>query len=211
MSEERQTKLTGKQQAFVDFYISTANLNAAKAARLAGYKNPAVVGCQNLKKLNIRAAIDAELEAKAIPKNEVLARISMEARRQGTMSDFLRIDGNDVFIDLKLGAENEALDNLDYIKKAGVEVKLHNPEQSLFWLGKAYGIDGTLGTKEKPIHIEQSFLTQAQLNQSLREAIKAAEGEAAALPAGEQGEPNGEGEEDGEPGEQQRQGKCLRS
>ncbi|MCL1999684.1 MAG: terminase small subunit [Turicibacter sp.] len=55
-------KLTAKQQKFVHEYL--VDLNATQAAIRAGYKekNSAVIGAQNLKKLNIKTAIDAELQ-----------------------------------------------------------------------------------------------------------------------------------------------------
>lgn len=56
-----ETKLTGKQEAFIAFYLGDARQNATEAARLAGYagndKTLGVVGCENLAKPKIAAAI----------------------------------------------------------------------------------------------------------------------------------------------------------
>ena len=55
-------KLTEKQKRFVDFYIQTGN--ASEAARLAGYnpKTAGRIGGENLKKLEIKNAINARLK-----------------------------------------------------------------------------------------------------------------------------------------------------
>lgn len=47
--------LTPKQKAFADYFIETGN--ATESAKRAGYKQPEVQGCQNLKKLNISTYI----------------------------------------------------------------------------------------------------------------------------------------------------------
>lgn len=56
------SKLTEKQQRFVDYYIETQG-NATEAARKAGYAQKAAyaTGAENLKKPQIKAAIDARL------------------------------------------------------------------------------------------------------------------------------------------------------
>lgn len=57
------SKLTPKQQAFVDAYTGAARGNATEAARMAGYKGNATtlaaVGAENLRKPQIQAAIRA--------------------------------------------------------------------------------------------------------------------------------------------------------
>lgn len=55
-------KLTEKQKRFVDFYIQTGN--ASEAARLAGYskKISSSIGSENLRKPEIKNAIDARLK-----------------------------------------------------------------------------------------------------------------------------------------------------
>ena len=55
-------KLTEKQKRFVDFYIQTGN--ASEAARLAGYskKISSSIGSENLRKPEIKNAINARLK-----------------------------------------------------------------------------------------------------------------------------------------------------
>ncbi|MCW3641553.1 terminase small subunit, partial [Burkholderia cenocepacia] len=56
------SKLTAKQQLFVDEYL--VDLNASAAARRAGYseKTARAIGIENLQKPAIRAAVDAAMK-----------------------------------------------------------------------------------------------------------------------------------------------------
>ena len=82
--------LTEKQKRFVDFYIETGN--ATEAARKAGYASKAAyaTGAENLRKPQIKAAIDArlkELEDSRIAKaDEVLKFLTATLRSQVTES-----------------------------------------------------------------------------------------------------------------------------
>lgn len=77
-------KLTEKQRRFVDYYVETGN--ASEAARRAGYAEKAAyrTGSENLRKPQIKAAIDArlkELEDKRIAKaDEVLQFLTSTLR-----------------------------------------------------------------------------------------------------------------------------------
>lgn len=87
--------LTGKQQAFINAYLSTARFNATEAARLAGYEGTdeslAQIGYENLRKLEIATVIRERLNESAMSANEVLDRLSQIAR--GEVTDFLDEDG----------------------------------------------------------------------------------------------------------------------
>lgn len=48
---EKKKKLTAKQNTFIDAYLGEAKMNAAQAARIAGYKHPETQGAENLRKL----------------------------------------------------------------------------------------------------------------------------------------------------------------
>lgn len=80
--------LTEKQKRFVDFYIETGN--ATEAARKAGYASKAAyaTGAENLRKPQIKTAIDArlkELEDSRIAKaDEVLKFLTATLRSQVT-------------------------------------------------------------------------------------------------------------------------------
>ncbi|HXG85088.1 MAG TPA: terminase small subunit [Pyrinomonadaceae bacterium] len=106
MSEETQAiKLTGKQKAFVDAYLTTAHFNATQAARDAGYKGKdaslSQIGYENLRKLEIKQAVDEGLSAMSMSANEVIARLNSIAR--GKVTDVLNDAG---YFDLQLAKTN---------------------------------------------------------------------------------------------------------
>lgn len=111
--------LTGKQQVFIDEYLSNG-FNATEAARKAGYKGDsktlAVVGFENLRKPNISAIVNERLNEAAMSANEVLARLSKIAR--GEVIDFLDEDGK---FDLKTARQ---------LQKAGLLKKLKSKRTS---------------------------------------------------------------------------------
>jgi hypothetical protein len=86
--------LQAKQRKFVAHYL--ASLNASQAARQAGYseKTAGQIGYQLLQKTSIAAAVSAGMALQAMPAEEILARLSAQAR--GDMSDFLRVDEEEV-------------------------------------------------------------------------------------------------------------------
>ena len=84
-------QLTGKQRLFVIHYIAT--LNGTKAARLAGYKGDdatlSTIAYENLRKHDIREAIDAAFSEQVMSANEVLMRLASHAR--GDMGEFAHV------------------------------------------------------------------------------------------------------------------------
>ncbi len=98
----RVEKLTEKQKRFVDFYIQTGN--ASEAARLAGYnpKSAGSIGQENLKKPEIKNAIDArlkQLESERVAKDkEILEFLTAVMRGEVIESIPTQIGtGNGVF------------------------------------------------------------------------------------------------------------------
>ena len=77
------TKLTKKQQCFVDEYL--IDLNATQAAIRAGYSEATAkdIGCENLAKPNIKSAIDKALKERSertkIDADWLLRRLAAEA------------------------------------------------------------------------------------------------------------------------------------
>ena len=74
-------KLTEKQRRFVDYYVETGN--ASEAARRAGYAEKAAyrTGSENLRKPQVKAAIDArlkELEEENRKLKRMFANLSLE-------------------------------------------------------------------------------------------------------------------------------------
>ena len=84
--------LSIKQRRFIDHYLESGN--ATEAAKRAGYseKTAAVIGSENLRKPNIRDAIEIRLKENAMSVDEALSLLAEFAR--GDLGDvFNFIDG----------------------------------------------------------------------------------------------------------------------
>lgn len=81
---ERGESLTLKQKLFVEAYLGQAGGNATEAAKIAGYRGDegtlAQVGYENLRKPEIRAAVEARVQRSAMETDEVLNELSKIAR-----------------------------------------------------------------------------------------------------------------------------------
>lgn len=134
-------KLTDKQQRFIDAYFN-CNLNATKAAKLAGYsdKTARQMGTENLSKPVIRTEIDRRMAEMAMPPGEVIARLSQHA--SSSMEDFIKRDGNLAFLDLEKAEQANQLHLIKKFKitKRGIEVELHDSQAALVHLGRHYGL-----------------------------------------------------------------------
>jgi phage terminase small subunit len=74
--------LTHRQRAFIDYYVQT--WNASESAKLAGYsaKSARSMGSQLLTNLNIKAEIDKRIQERSMSANEVLDRLTEQARNE---------------------------------------------------------------------------------------------------------------------------------
>ena len=139
--------LTGKQQAFVDAYI-TCGFNATEAARRAGYAGDdnalAVRGTENVRNIKIRAEIDRILAERLMSRDEVLARLAEHAGV--TLDDFVDGYGD---IDLDRARERGKLHlvkkytRTESVSKFGntevrSQIELHDPQAALVQLGRYY-------------------------------------------------------------------------
>ena len=134
-------QLTGKQKLFVIHYV--ASLNGTKAARLAGYKGDnnalAVIAHENLRKTNIRAAIDELLNEQAMSSTEVLARLSAQGRAD--MGDFAHIVTADDLAQHPLSRLVKEFEITRTIGKNGeieqkIKLKLYDAQAALVHLGR---------------------------------------------------------------------------
>lgn len=108
--EDPLERLTAKQRLFVHYYCGSAAGNGTRAARLAGYEGNAntlsSMAWENLRKPDIKAAIEAELDRLAMDEREILWRMSQHARVD--MGDFLNAQApGRVFVDLSAGEEGD--------------------------------------------------------------------------------------------------------
>lgn len=135
------TELTDKQRAFIEHYLVC--LNGAEAARRAGY---AASGARQeayrlLTNADIRAELDARMAEFAMPKAEILSRLTAMARTD--VGDFFVPSGRGVRLDLAM-AKREGLTALlkKYSKseKGTVTIETHDQLAALTKLGEFYGM-----------------------------------------------------------------------
>lgn len=132
--------LTDKQRLFVEHYL--ACLNGAEAARRAGFADgPGIYqeAYRLLRNAEIRAAIDAAMADVAMPRSEVLGRLTAQARAD--IGELFVPSGRGVRLDLK---RVKALGMTHCIKRYSrsaegtVTVELYDAQAALALLGKYY-------------------------------------------------------------------------
>jgi len=101
-------ELKGKERKLVVEYLR--DLHQRNAAIRAGYSahTADVQASQILRKLKVRQAVNAGLALYAMPADEVLARLSQQAR--GSMSDCLRMDDEEITLTWSLLSVPETKD-----------------------------------------------------------------------------------------------------
>jgi len=138
-------KLSKKQRDFAEFYLTTANGNATKAAELAGYettdrKTLAIIGWENLRKPNIRSYIEQRLEGLGLTAKEVLKQLADIAR--GSVSELFADTDELAFDDKKLKKNGYLIKKvkLKTSPKTGeqtIEIELHDRLRALKFIGEA--------------------------------------------------------------------------
>jgi len=122
-------KLTPKQQAFADYYIELGD--ATKAARLAKYSEntASVIGCENLRKPNIKAYIDerlAQIASKRIASAEEVLEYLTSVLRGESESEVVVVENIGDYIS-EARRVKKAPDEKERLKAAAL-------------IGKRYGI-----------------------------------------------------------------------
>lgn len=130
--------LNNKQRAFIAEYLR--DFNATQAAIRVGYsaKTARAIGSKLLTKVDIAAAIQAELSERAMGADEVLQRLAEHAR--GDMGDFLSIDSMSFSLDLEKAKELGLTRLIKKVKdrvvmtsnKDGEETETHTLEVELY-------------------------------------------------------------------------------
>lgn len=128
--------LTAKQKAFIEAYLT--HWNATKAALEAEYspKTAYSIGQENLKKPEIAAAIQARLDEKVMSANEVLDRLSQQARFD--LGKYVR--GESVDLDALIADGYGHLIKAIKPGKFGDTIEFHDPFAALQLLGKHHGL-----------------------------------------------------------------------
>jgi phage terminase small subunit len=147
--------LTNKQRVFVEHYLTC--WNATEAARQAGYAGSddtlAAVGYENLRKPQIAAVIEARLAEKTMSADEVLVRLTEQARadirdvftiretsRQGrdeesTVERHAELD----LVALFESGKSHLVKSITYTK-FGPKVELYDAQAALVHIGKHHGL-----------------------------------------------------------------------
>jgi hypothetical protein len=132
--------LTTKQRCFVDAFIGPAGCCRAAAARAAGYGSPAQAGHRLYRHPAVKAAIEERMRELAIGPEEVLHRLSQQAR--ASVADLLTIkeDGAIVF-DLPRAEGAGKLHLIRRLRidpKGGLSIELVDSHQALVYLDRRY-------------------------------------------------------------------------
>lgn len=138
---EHNRPLAGRQKAFVEHYLQC--WNAAEAARRAGYSEKAAreQGYQNLTLPHIKAEIEARLAPLQMGTDEILVRLTTQARN--TLDDFGDIDRFGTFRgDLAKAKARGVLGNIKKIKPAkfGYELEFYDAQAALMHIAKLRGL-----------------------------------------------------------------------
>lgn len=132
-------QLPDKQRRFVDAYLES--LCAAKAAEAARYAHPAQAGHRLRHLPHVAAAISEQLAKRAMPRDEVLARLADIGR--GSLGDFIEVLPNGKWrLDLTKAEKAGKLHLLHEVSETeyGPKIKLHDPMGALSILAKHHGL-----------------------------------------------------------------------
>lgn len=147
--------LTNKQRVFVEKYIGVAHFNATEAASAAGYKGNrntlAVVGHDNLRKPNIAALVKQRLAELAMEPEEILARLSDQAR--GTLDNFVNAKGKIDLAKARRGGMMHLLKSYSRTEK-GDRIEIYDAQAALVQLGRHHGLFVDKVEFDEPITIK---------------------------------------------------------
>jgi hypothetical protein len=130
-----------KRRMFVEYYLNEAHFNATDAARMAGYTYPKVQGPRLLTMPPIRAAIDQKIDSLTITPEEVVQRLTDQARAD--MGDFITVERNGNF---RLNLHKAKIaGKLHLIKrlrnsKDGPSIELYDAQVALKLIGTHFGM-----------------------------------------------------------------------
>jgi hypothetical protein len=133
--------MTDKRTLFVAAYLGEARLNATRAARIAGYKDPEKEGWRVKKDPEVARLISEGLDARAMTKEEVLAELSeiatMDAGEFMTVPEFGK-----AYFDFQKAKKNGLLHHIKKLSytKYGPSVELVDRQAALVQVGKAHGM-----------------------------------------------------------------------
>jgi hypothetical protein len=146
--------LTSKQRLFVAHFLDC--LNATEAARRAGYAKPHPEGSRLLQNATVAAVVKAGLAEKAMPEDEVLARLSAIGRADiRELLAFSAEDAEGVPAGSVIGLRLHRDAPLHLIKsmtptKYGTKIELHDQQAALTTLARVHGLLNTIDWSKIP-------------------------------------------------------------
>lgn len=126
-------KLTARQRIFVENYLAT--WNATRSAEKAGFAWPDKQGPRLLKDPLVQRAIEERMNAAAMPANEVLARLTQQARAD--FGEFLLSNGE---VDWEKARNNGYLIKSVTKSPRGTRVEIYDAQAALLALARHHGL-----------------------------------------------------------------------
>ena len=158
--------LTGKQAAFIDYYLGEANFNATEAARRAGYSGDdntlSVIGFENLRKPNIDEAIQKRLQARCMGSDEVLVRLANMAR--GDIGEFASIENGAQLANHPLSTIVKKFKKTIFYDKDGdshekIELEMYDAHAALVNIGRHHKLFTDV-TDHQGLDVVKDWLTE---------------------------------------------------
>jgi phage terminase small subunit len=130
-------KLSNKQRAFIEEYLTC--WDATKSARNAGYseKTARSIGCENLTKPYIKAAIEQRIAEKAMTADEVLLRLAEHGR--GDIGEMMTEAGTLDLVTAKASGKTRLIKAVTESDK-GLRIEMYDAQAALVQLGRAHGL-----------------------------------------------------------------------
>jgi len=135
--------LNPRQNSFVNYYLELEG-NGLQAAKLAGYAGSdevlAIVASKLLRSVKVREEVQRRLGNHIASANEVLERLTHQARAD--LGKVLEPDGTLNFHAAKLRGQTKLLKKVKYDKDTGklTEIELYDAQAALEKLGKFHGL-----------------------------------------------------------------------
>lgn len=157
------TTLTKRQQLFRDYYL--ISFNATDAARRAGYKHPNQQGPELLKQPHIAAAIQGKMNEVAMSAEEVLMRLSEQARYEHALYIKVqtRIDGSKVpYIDVEAMIADGKARLIQGVKygQYGPSIEFPDGQVALTTLARIRGLLGAKGGEDDPVCVGVKYIQE---------------------------------------------------
>lgn len=131
--------MTGMQALFVEEYLRC--WSAREAAKRAGYKDPDNQGYRNLRLPYIQKAIKARMRAFQMETDEVMMRLTQQARND--LGDYLILseDGKKFEVDwVRLKEAGHLVKKISYSQKGQPVIEFHDSQRALEIIARAKGM-----------------------------------------------------------------------